>query len=167
EGLNRVAVADADAAGAGKLTQQLQHRASHALRHLLHRLVVLEEPRPHHVHEPLRSPPGDVSRAHPLQIAAEARLGQVVGGYDGYPGQTRCDDIGALSRALQRTRVDATGRASREVGSDGFRLAHAFGAETKAGQVAVENARRIVDVAVANQVDAGAERLGHRGRCYG
>src|SRR5437588_3474164 len=77
EGLDRVAVADTDAALAGVISEQPVDRRTHPSGELGDAFVPAEQAGPEHVHEPQGAPPGDVARSHTLEVGAEASLGEL------------------------------------------------------------------------------------------
>ena len=145
----------ADAAVAGMVGEQPHQRPPNARGQSRNRFVVAEESGPHHVDEPEWAAPRNLLRRNTLQIQPEACLDQVVGERDRHAVEIRRDDLGRLAGTLERARVDLADLGSREVPAERVRLRDPLRAERKVREMPVEDAVRVADVAVANQVETG------------
>ena len=161
-------MAHADAAVAGVVGEQAHQRTADACGERCDRLVVAEQSRPHHVDQPERPPPRNLLRRNALEVQPETRLDQIVRVRDRDAVEIRRDDLRGLAGALERAGVDLADMGAREVPAERVRLRDALLAERKVREVTVEDAVRVADVAVANQVETGRDRgFAHSRRCYG
>jgi hypothetical protein len=94
-----------------------------------------------------------------LQVARELRLREV--GVDLQRGLRRNllgDDLRGFTRAVERARDDARQPGWPEALTDGDGLRAPEGAEMEAGEVAVQDPVRVLDVRVPDEEDSGQRR---------
>lgn len=151
-------MADADPLRTRLIPEHPAERRLHARRHGAHRLVVAQQSGTDHVDQPERPAPGDVPRLDALEVDAEAGLDELIGGDHLHPRQVAGDDRRRLLGALQRTGVDLADGPPGQPAPKCVRLADALLAEAEAGQMPVENALGVEDVAVPDEVEAGLGR---------
>lgn len=161
EGLDGIAVADTDPALHRILSYQGPNGCSDPVRQLRYAFIAREQTRSDEVDEPQRAAVRHIPRADALKVAAESGLDQVVGRRNGTAGNVRGDDASSLLSAFERTGEDPPRLRGREESSQRVSLADAKGTQGKIGQVAVQDAPRVEDIAVPYQIDARDRRLGH------
>lgn len=156
-GLDGIGVADAKRRFAGMIAGESQHDVTDAAAELLDRFIARHRPTPDFVQEPFRAAKGNLPVRNALQVAADVRLTQRRLWDERHRiGKLRVDDFSGFSGAIQRTVHDAPEAAAAKGSAGGRRLGAAECAEVEAGQMAIENPMRILDIGMTHQEHARA-----------
>jgi len=100
---------------------------------------------------------GQILPAHPRPAHAQPPLGEALV-EDRGQAEAAADDAGGLLRTQQGGAEQEVGPGPGQVGGGGTSLAPAGRTETETGQIAVAQVIRVVDLAVANEEEAGQHR---------